>query len=103
MVLRCPVVVSVLCVVTDPTCQSNGQPYSGFPFVAFADSDEMIGMVEINLGIDTCLLGTLKEVGDARKRVEIFFGESVKTVEVDAEAESTVLLLAEQYWSFVRR
>jgi hypothetical protein len=28
MVLRCPVVVSVLCVVTDPACQSNGQPYS---------------------------------------------------------------------------
>jgi hypothetical protein len=29
MVLWCPVGVSVLCVVTDPACQSNGQPYSG--------------------------------------------------------------------------
>jgi hypothetical protein len=29
MVLRCPVGVSVLCVVTDPACQSDGQPYTG--------------------------------------------------------------------------
>jgi hypothetical protein len=28
MVLRCPVGVLVLCVVTDPACQSNGQPYT---------------------------------------------------------------------------
>jgi hypothetical protein len=27
MVLWCPVGVLVLCVVTDPACQSNGQPY----------------------------------------------------------------------------
>jgi hypothetical protein len=29
MVLRCPVGVLVLCIVTDPACQSNGQPYTG--------------------------------------------------------------------------
>jgi hypothetical protein len=28
MVLQCPVGVSVLCVVTYPACQSNGQPYN---------------------------------------------------------------------------
>jgi hypothetical protein len=55
----------------------------------------MIGMTEINLGIALCLLGTLEEVGDVRKRVAVFLGESVKTAEVDAEAESTILLLAE--------
>jgi hypothetical protein len=55
----------------------------------------MIGMAEIDLGVDPCLLGSLKEVRDARKRVVVFFGEFVKTAEVIAEAESVVLLLAE--------
>jgi hypothetical protein len=55
----------------------------------------MIGMMEINLGVDLCLLGTLKEVGDARKRVVVFLGEFAETAEVDAEAESPVLLPAE--------
>jgi hypothetical protein len=67
----------------------------GLPFVAFVDSDQMIGMVEINFGIDLCLLGTLEEVGNAGKRVVVFLGEFVETAEVNAETESAVLLLAE--------
>jgi hypothetical protein len=55
----------------------------------------MIGMAEINLGVNPCLLGTLKEVGDARKRVAVFLGEFVKTTEVDAKTESAILLPAE--------
>jgi hypothetical protein len=55
----------------------------------------MIGMAEINLGVDPCLFGSLEEVGDARKRVAVFLGEFVETAEVDAKTESAVLLLAE--------
>jgi len=33
MVVRCPVSVLVLCVVTDPACQSHGQPYSGTHYI----------------------------------------------------------------------
>jgi hypothetical protein len=54
----------------------------------------MIGMAEINFGVDPCLLGTLEAVGDARKRIAVFLGEFVETAEVDAEAESAVLLPA---------
>jgi hypothetical protein len=70
-------------------------PEGGLPFVAFTDSHQMIGMAEINLGVDPCLFGTLEEVGDARKRVAVFLGEFVETAEVNAEMESTVLLSAE--------
>jgi len=55
----------------------------------------MIGMAEINLGVDPCLLGTLEEVGDAGKRVAVFLGEFIETAEVNAEAESAILLPAE--------
>jgi hypothetical protein len=43
----------------------------GLPFVAIADSDQMIGMAEINLGVVPRLLGALEEVGDVRKGIGV--------------------------------
>jgi hypothetical protein len=53
MVLRFPVGVSVLCVKTDPACQSNGQPYNAAAqkkkeqFLTPADWDMLAHLCEI--------------------------------------------------------
>jgi hypothetical protein len=52
MVLWCPVGVSVLCVVTDPASQSNGQPYSeacGHRVLIFTQLTKVLDIFEIFL------------------------------------------------------
>jgi len=39
-------------------------PECGFPFIAFADSDKMIGMLEVNVGEQSCFMWTVQEIGD---------------------------------------
>jgi len=36
----------------------------GFPFVTFADSDKMVGMLEVNVGEHSCFTWTVKEIRD---------------------------------------
>ena len=36
----------------------------GFPFIAFTDSDKMVGMSEVNVGEQLCFTWTVQEIGD---------------------------------------
>jgi hypothetical protein len=75
----------------------------GFPFVTFTDLDQRIDMLEVNLGVDPCLFWALEEAGDLGKGILVFSCDFIKTSEVDAELESTVLLPAETYQSSMWR
>jgi hypothetical protein len=56
----------------------------------------MIGVSEVDGGVDSGLACGRQEVGDERKRVPIFLGDSVEPSEVDAEAEASILFLDEK-------
>ena len=36
----------------------------GFPFVTFADWDKMVGVLEVNVGEQSCFSWTVQEIGD---------------------------------------
>jgi len=44
----------------------------GLPFISFSDADQMVRVVEINLGVDLCLARRIKEVGDEREWIAVF-------------------------------
>jgi hypothetical protein len=73
------------------------------PFVAFSDSDKMIRVSEIDLGVDTTFLGGVEEILDERKWISIFLGDVVDTAEIDTETETSILFLGEQDRSSKRR
>ena len=68
---------------------------SGFPFITFGDSDKVVCMSEINFGIDTTFLGSIKEISNEWKWILVLLGDSVKSTEIHAESERTILLLNE--------
>ena len=47
---------------------------SGFPFVTICNRDEVIGMSEINGGVDMGFTHSGKEVGNEWKGISILFG-----------------------------
>ena len=59
----------------------------GFPFVTCTDSNEVVGMLQVDFGIHGGLLWAVKEVGDARKRISVFLGDFVEHSKVSAETE----------------
>ena len=61
--------------------------------------DEVIGMSEINGGIDTDFTHSGKEVGNEQKRILILFGNFIKASVVYAEAESFVFLESKDHLS----
>ena len=61
--------------------------------------DEVIGMSEINGGIDTGFTCSGKEVRNERKGISVFFGYFIKTSEIYAEAEGFIFLKGKDYWS----
>ena len=61
--------------------------------------DKVIGMSEINGGIDTGFTHSCKEVGNEQKGISVFFGYFIETSEIYAEAEGFIFLKGEDYWS----
>ena len=61
--------------------------------------DEVIGMSEINGGIDTGFTCSGKEVRNEQKGISVFFGYLIETLEIYAEAEGFIFLKGEDYWS----
>ena len=61
--------------------------------------DEVIGMSEINGGIDTGFTCSGKEVGNEWKGISVFYGYFIETSEIYAEAEGFILFKGEDYWS----
>ena len=72
---------------------------SSFPFITVHNTDEVIGMSEINGGIDTGFTCSGKEVRNERKGILVFFGYFIETSEIYAEAEGFIFLKGEDYWS----
>ena len=70
---------------------------SGFPFITIRNMDEVIGVSEINGGIDTGFTCSGKEVGNEQKGISVFFGYFVETLEIYAEAEGFIFLKGEDY------
>ena len=61
---------------------------SDFPFITVCNMDEVIGMSEINGGIDMGFTRSGKEVRNERKGISVFFGYFIETSEIYAEALS---------------
>ncbi|KIO07652.1 hypothetical protein M404DRAFT_136010 [Pisolithus tinctorius Marx 270] len=58
-----------------------------FPFISVCDADQMIGMAEIDLGVDFSAAWRVKQVGDEQQRIAIFFRDFIESSIVYAEAE----------------
>ena len=58
-----------------------------FPFVTFMDSNEVVGVLQVDFGIHGGLLWAVEEVGDARERISVFLGDFVERSKVSAETE----------------
>ena len=67
----------------------------GFPFVTFMDSNEMLGMLEINFGEYPSLLRTVKEVSHLGEWVMILLHNFVEPLEVNAKLKRAVLFTSE--------
>ena len=64
--------------------------------------DEVIGMSEINGGIDTGFTHSGKEVRNEWKGILVFFGYFIETSEIYTEAEGFIFLEGEDYQSTMR-
>ena len=71
----------------------------GFPFITVCNTDKVIGMSEINGGIDMGFTHSGKEVGNEWKGISVFFGYFIETSETYAEAEGFILFRGEDYQS----
>ena len=67
-------------------------PEGSLPFVSSGDPDKVVGVTEINLGVDTSFTGRVEKVGNEREWIAILFGDPIQTSEIDAEAERPILL-----------
>ena len=61
--------------------------------------DKVIGMSEINGGVDMGFTRSGKEVRNERKRILILFGYFIEALEIYAKAEGFIFLEGEDYWS----
>ena len=71
----------------------------GFPFITVRNMDKVIGVLEINGGIDMGFTCSGKEVGNGRKGISVFFGYFIETSEIYTEAEGFIFLEGEDYQS----
>ena len=62
----------------------------------------MVGMPEVNLGVDLGMAGGVQKVRDEREWIAILFSDFVKASEVNAQPEGAILLLYEEDRSSVR-
>ena len=72
---------------------------SGFPFITVPNTDKVIGMSEINGGVDMGFTHSGKEVRNEQKGISILFGYFIEASEIYAEAEGFIFLEGEDYQS----
>ena len=72
---------------------------SSFPFITVCNTDKVIGMSEINGGIDMGFTCSGKEVGNEQKGISAFFGYFIETLEIYSEAEGFIFLEGKDYQS----
>src|SRR3979490_840139 len=74
-----------------------------FPFVTFADSNEVVGMLEINFGEYPSLSRTVKEVSHSGEWVAILLRNLIEPSEVDPESKRAILFTSEYNQGSARR
>jgi hypothetical protein len=63
----------------------------------------MVGVLEIEFCVDTCLPRRVQEIRDQRKRIFVLLGDPVKSPVINAKPERAVFLLSEEDQSAVTR
>ena len=58
-------------------------PEGGFWFITFSDVDEVVSVLEIDLGIHMGFLWSIQQISDKQKWVAVFLHDSVETTEVN--------------------
>ena len=86
-----------------PFKRSVSSSERGLPLISRSNPDKVVGMSEVNLGIDSGLPRTVQEVRDEGKGVAVLPSDLIQTSVVDTETKRTVFLLDEEYWSSARR
>ena len=69
---------------------------SSFPFITFSNSDQMVGMSEINFSVNLGLTWCIEKVSSQWKRVSILVGDFVKSSIVNTKSEGAILLFTEK-------
>ena len=72
---------------------------SGFTFINIRNMDGLIGVSEINGGVDMGFTHSGKEVRNEWKGILILFGYFIEASEISAEAEGFIFLEGKDYWS----
>ena len=72
---------------------------SSFPFITICNTDKVIGMSEIDGGVDMGFTCSGKEVINEWKRTSILFGYFIEASEIYAEAEGFILFEGKDYRS----
>jgi hypothetical protein len=67
-----------------------------FVFVTGGNSEQVIGVPEIQFGVNTCLSRCIEEIHDQRKRITILLRDAVQSTVVDTKPETSILLLSEE-------
>ena len=75
----------------------------GFPFITFTDSNEVVGVLQVDFSIHGGFLQAVEEVRDMWKWVLVFLCDFVEASKVGTEMGRAVFLSSEEDWSAVRQ
>ena len=73
-----------------------------FPFITFMDSNEVVGVLQVDFGIHGSLSWAVKEVRDAWKWILVFLCYFVEALKVGSEMERAIFLSSKEDQSTVR-
>ena len=82
-----------------PFKRSVSSSERGLPLISRSNPDKVVGMSEVNLGIDSGLPRTVQEIGDEGKRVAVLLSDTVKSAIIHPKPKGSILLLSEKDWS----
>ena len=73
------------------------------PFVAFVDSDKMVGVFKVDFGVYLGFSWSIQEVRYEWQWVSVLFCNSIQSSEIDTKPKGTVFLRSEEDWCSMRR
>ena len=62
---------------------------SGFPFVSFSNTNEVVSMSEVEGCVDSSFSSSLEKVGNQRKRIAVLFRDLVETSVIDTKTKGS--------------
>src|SRR6185369_17822951 len=76
--------------------RSIARAESGFPFVSFSNTNEVVGVSEVEGCVDSSFSGSLEKVGNQRKRIAILFRDLIETSVIDTKTKGSIFLADEE-------